>query len=77
MQAYTVHLRTGTDNTAIQPRTLISRRPSIDMPFSEPRAVAVGQNGGDAPASTPPVLPGEFDLNLDLEVPAFLRRNDG
>ena len=25
---------------------------------------------------TPP-LPGEFDLNLDLEVPAFLRRNEG
>ena len=24
-----------------------------------------------------PSLPGEFDLNLDLEVPAFLRRNEG
>ena len=22
-------------------------------------------------------LPGEFDLNLDLDVPAFLRRNEG
>jgi len=44
------------------------------MPLSPPKAVAVGQT--DIPLATPS-LPGEFDLNLDLEVPAFLRRNEG
>ena len=41
------------------------------------RPVAVGQNGGDTPLAGAEVLPGEFDLNLDLDVPAFLRRSDG
>jgi cell division protein FtsZ len=54
----------------------ITRRPPIEMPLSQPKAVAVGQNEGDVPLSNP-ALPGEFDLNLDLDVPAFLRRNEG
>ena len=53
----------------------IARRPSLEMPLAAPKAVAVGQNGGDARSA--PALPGEFDLNLDLDVPAFLRRNEG
>jgi len=67
----------------VQPRAIISgspsglapsltRRPPIEMPLSAPKAVAVGQNAGEVPGST-----GEFDLNLDLDVPAFLRRNEG
>jgi hypothetical protein len=44
------------------------------MPLSPPKVVAVGQT--DIPLATSSV-PGEFDLNLDLEVPAFLRRNEG
>jgi hypothetical protein len=40
------------------------------------RAVAVGQNSGDVPRGNTG-LAGELDLNLDLDVPAFLRRNEG
>jgi hypothetical protein len=38
--------------------------------------MAVGQTG-DIPLGNTPALPGEFDLNLELDVPAFLRRNEG
>jgi hypothetical protein len=47
------------------------------MPLAQPKAIAVGQNSRDIPLSADPALPGEFDLNLDLDVPAFLRRNEG
>ena len=60
----------------VQPRPTITRRPSLEMPLAAPKAVAVGQNAGDIPLGTTAV-PGEFDLNLDLDVPAFLRRNEG
>jgi hypothetical protein len=43
------------------------------MPLAAPRAVAVGQNPGEVPLN----LPNESELNLDLDVPAFLRRNEG
>jgi cell division protein FtsZ len=52
----------------------ITRRPPIEMPLAQ--KVAVGQNTSDVPLEDP-ALPGEFDLNLDLDVPAFLRRNEG
>jgi hypothetical protein len=54
----------------------ITRRPPIEMPLAQPKAIAVGQNSGDDPLDEA-TLPGEFDLNLDLDVPAFLRRNEG
>jgi cell division protein FtsZ len=76
LHAYTVPMRTTESAPGLQPRATIVRRPSLDLPV-EPRAVAVGQNGGERPASKNAALPGEFDLNLDLEVPAFLRRNEG
>jgi hypothetical protein len=64
--------------SVVQPRATITRRPPLEMPVSAPKAIAVGQNGGGVPpASNTPSLPGEFDLNLDLDVPAFLRRNEG
>jgi hypothetical protein len=44
--------------------------------MTQPKAIAVGQNSGDLPMSDD-MAPGEFDLNLDLDVPAFLRRNEG
>ncbi|OFW41163.1 MAG: cell division protein FtsZ [Acidobacteria bacterium RIFCSPLOWO2_12_FULL_67_14b] len=78
MTAYSSH-RAGADSTAasVTPsRPTITRRPGLDMPLAAPKAVAAGQNGGDMPLE-PPALPGEFDLNLDLDVPAFLRRNEG
>ena len=46
------------------------------MPLAAPKAVAVGQGADDVPLGDNAV-PGEFDLNLDLDVPAFLRRNEG
>jgi cell division protein FtsZ len=55
--------------STMQPRASLSRRPSLEVP----RSVAVGQNGGDMLKGDA----GDFDLNLELEVPAFLRRNEG
>jgi len=79
LNAYTVPMRANTESApGLQPRTTIVRRPPLDLPFAEPRAVAVGQNGGDRPvAMKGGALPGEFDLSLELEVPAFLRRSEG
>jgi len=55
----------------------LTRRAPIEMPLAQPKAMAVGQNAGEIPLGTDPAVPGEFDLNLDLDVPAFLRRNEG
>jgi cell division protein FtsZ len=55
----------------------LTRRPPIEMPLAAPKAVAVGQNGGDRPLGNSADPSAEFDLNLELEVPAFLRRNEG
>jgi cell division protein FtsZ len=78
LHAYTVPMRSTESAPGLQPRATIVRRPALDLPFAEPRAVAVGQNGGDRPATEKAgALPGEFDLNLELDVPAFLRRSEG
>jgi hypothetical protein len=46
------------------------------MPLAAPK-IAVGQNiAADVPLDGT-TAPGELDLNLDLDVPAFLRRNEG
>ena len=76
MSAYSNPIRVNT-TTPAQPRASIVRRPAIDMPAALARPVAVGQNGGDIPLSEPEGSPGDFDLNLDLDVPAFLRRSEG
>jgi len=76
----TVSLANPLTNTPANTPTLtpgLTRRPPIEMPLAQPKAMAVGQNTGDIPLATDPALPGEFDLNLDLDVPAFLRRNEG
>jgi cell division protein FtsZ len=74
-----VEPRTGEPAAAVgQPRAAIVRRPPLEVPTTPPpKAVAVGQTG-DIPLDNPsPAPPGDFDLNLDLDVPAFLRRNEG
>ncbi len=76
MSAYSAPIRVDTTSPA-QPRASIVRRPAIEMPTAAARPVAVGQNGGDIPLAQPDGLSGEFDLNLDLDVPAFLRRSEG
>jgi cell division protein FtsZ len=74
MSAYTQPRPAEPAASVVQPRATIARRPSLEMPQPVmPKAVAVGQ---DMPLSNPSE-PGEFDLNLDLDVPAFLRRNEG
>jgi cell division protein FtsZ len=83
MTAYSSQLRTAEPTpVAVQPRatitTTLTRRAPIEMPLATLRAVAVGQNSGEVPLGNGPGgVPGEFDLNLDLDVPAFLRRNEG
>jgi hypothetical protein len=57
-------------------RPTITRRAGLDMPYAAPK-VAAAHSGADIPLAEPVALPGEFDLNLELEVPAFLRRNEG
>ena len=76
MSAYSQPIRVDS-SSAVQPRATIVRRPALDMPAASVRPVAVGQNGGDIPLAASQGLPGEFDLNLDLDVPAFLRRSEG
>jgi hypothetical protein len=78
MTAYSSHLRANDPApSVVQPRATITRRPALEMPLAALKAVAVGQTGGDIPLAEPTPSPGEFDLNLDLDVPAFLRRNEG
>jgi hypothetical protein len=78
MTAYSQQLRAEPAPSLVQPRATITRRPSLEVPLAAPKAMAVGQNGGDLPwAQNSASLPGEFDLNMDLDVPAFLRRNEG
>ncbi len=72
---YTAHLRTGAGANAIDaaptPRaTTITRRPSIDMPMQQ-RAVV-----GGVPLQSFDLEPGEVDLTMELDVPAFLRRQN-
>ena len=78
MTSYSAHLRQNDGSggsTLVRPT--ITRRPGLEAPAAPPAAaVAVGQNS-DLPLSEPAAGSGEFDLNLDLEVPAFLRRNEG
>jgi len=57
-----------------QSRLTISRRPAIDLPLTAQRAAA--SNGGAAQQKTAGDG-SDFELNLELEVPAFLRRNEG
>ena len=56
---------------AMAARFTIARRPSIDPPLAQARQqmmmAAAGSGGGPAESS-------DLDLNLELEVPAFLRR---
>jgi len=81
MTAYSSQLRASEPAPSVaQPRATLSpnlmRRPAIEMPLAAPK-IAVGQNvAADSPLDNAPA-PGEFDLNLDLDVPAFLRRNEG
>lgn len=75
---YTTHLRTPpAPAVAVEaPRLTISRRPGLDLPLVMPRAAAGGGHAEEvAPHDSGDT--GDLELNLDLDVPAFLRRNEG
>jgi cell division protein FtsZ len=84
LQSYTTHLTTMkppapaapaiTPDPVMQPRLTIARRPALDLPFTggRPAPPAVAAETTD-PASDAD----DFELNLDLDVPAFLRRSEG
>jgi cell division protein FtsZ len=75
MTAYASQLRANDPAAQRTPITpAITRRPALEMPTAKP--IAVGQNGGDSQLGNA-ALAREFDLNLELDVPAFLRRNEG
>ena len=83
LHSYTAHLgnRPGGDTTVIappaqlsvQPRLTIARRPALELPLSAARSAA----GAAGPEFEPVSGPGELELNLELDVPAFLRRSEG
>jgi cell division protein FtsZ len=85
LQNYTAQLSAGRQTTAppavtaepiSQPRLTIARRPPLDLPFtSRPDAPAVAVGGDSREAMTADAA--EFGMNLELEVPAFLRRSEG
>jgi cell division protein FtsZ len=88
LQGYATHLASprmpvvpaASSEPLAQPRLTIARRPALDLPFSSPRpsAPAVTVAASQAESLPQPVLDApDFELNLDLDVPAFLRRSEG
>ena len=80
MQGYSSQFRTGTDlgsSSATHQRSIITRRPLFETAIGSAPPPATAQKGGDPAASAATPRAGEYELNLDLEVPAFLRRTDG
>jgi len=71
---YTAHLRAGAGANAINAapaqRASLTRRPSIEMPM-QGRAIV-----GGVPLDESHLEPGEVDLTMELDVPAFLRRQN-
>jgi cell division protein FtsZ len=82
LQSYTAHLANNKPAAAAaaqegmsQPRFTITRRPPVEPPFTghRPAAAAAGGDTGRTSESGS----GDLDLNLELDVPAFLRRSEG
>jgi cell division protein FtsZ len=82
LQSYTTHAsarHTGDTTviapptTTLQPRLTIARRPALELPLAPARAAA----GAAGPEFEPVNETGELELNLELDVPAFLRRSEG
>jgi cell division protein FtsZ len=80
LHSYTTHLAAKGGGAAAEPaaasRLTIARRPALDLPFGPnratrpPAAASAGARGGEASTE-------DLDLNLELDVPAFLRRSEG
>jgi cell division protein FtsZ len=59
----------------LQPRLTIPRRPGLELPPMAPRMAAAAAAGGESAGHQS--RGEEFELNMDLDVPAFLRRSEG
>jgi cell division protein FtsZ len=87
LQSYTTHLAAArmppappVQDPLTQPRLTIARRPALELPFSAPRPSATAASAAGGAADVTPEKSDDthdFELNLDLDVPAFLRRSEG
>ena len=82
LQTYTAHLTASRMPATpppiaepMQPRLTIARRPALEMPFTG-RQMAAAAGAAERPSEARDTA-SDFELNLDLDVPAFLRRNEG
>src|SRR5687767_1685595 len=86
MRSYTTHLANARPAAAasaitapdslLQPRMTIARRPALELPVLAPRAATTATTTAENAAHQS--RDGmEFELNMDLDVPAFLRRSEG
>ena len=84
MRSYTTHAATARPAAAsaitgpdslLQPRLTIARRPGLELPVMAPRAAAASATTENAVHQSRDGV--EFELNMDLDVPAFLRRSEG
>jgi cell division protein FtsZ len=85
LQSYTAHLGAGRQTTTpaaptaestSQPRLTIARRPPLDLQFTSRPDVASAATAADSREEANDEA-AELELNLELDVPAFLRRSEG
>jgi cell division protein FtsZ len=80
LHSYTTHLA-AKGSPAAEPaaasRLTIARRPALDLPFNPARAVRPPAAAASAGSRAPESQAEDQDLNLELDVPAFLRRSEG
>jgi cell division protein FtsZ len=76
MQAYAAQLRPASDAPAVQPRMAMGRR-ATDALINGPSPMVASHQVADGVDLGMAQSRGEFDPNLELEVPAFLRRSEG
>ncbi len=77
MQAYTSQLRSAPEPSPAIPARMAAGRRATDAVLNGPMAVGVGQHASDGFELGMSQVRGEFDPNLELDVPAFLRRSEG
>jgi hypothetical protein len=79
LHSYTTHLA-AKGSPAAEPaaasRLTIARRPALDLPFNPARGVRPPAAAASAGSRAPEPQAEDQDLNLELDVPAFLRRSE-
>jgi hypothetical protein len=79
LHSYTTHLaaKGAAAEPAAASRLTIARRPALDLPFGPGRATRPPATAASAGTRAPESHSEDHDLNLELDVPAFLRRSEG